>query len=330
MESTHIKEDELPSNLLKDKLIGKINMNEIESSLKKGDGNYSVTEELLKNFDVNLYTNYHNINKIDDVEYSQKYKSFRDINFYLDLVIALIKETKLNKNNTDSLLEIIKIFWNGRIDRFNRNNCKREEVDNYSIPKRCILKQIYDYHEDKLYLQKKSISNINENHQYKTYNKEKWSKILEHTERNEELYFSIDCKNTKKTGKYKDFLLSPTDICLEYDSINLDNITVTNKNMSTNEDETMGLKHLTQDAQAFTSTLQEAPDMPTESNSPSFQFREIFMPSGLTFTPLGHLLKNYINGKNRIMKHIAEDYTQGLSENSENEGHYISYNSVSH
>lgn len=116
---------------------------------------------------------------------------------------------------------------NGNIEKFQRNGYQRDEED-FWIQKRCILKQLYDYHINKGYLQKNSIYNVNQNEYYKQWYADKWSKINEYTENDKELHFTIKCKGAEKKGKYKEFLSTPQDMCsTDYKSISMDNITVT-------------------------------------------------------------------------------------------------------
>ncbi|SBS92823.1 hypothetical protein POVCU2_0076810 [Plasmodium ovale curtisi] len=103
-----------------------------------------------------------NVDELPSNEFRRRLRDKTNIEELENASVAFIKKSKLVGDNIDSLLYLIKTILNGNIEKFQRNGYQRDEED-FWIQKRCILKQLYDYHINKGYLQKNSIYNVNQN-----------------------------------------------------------------------------------------------------------------------------------------------------------------------
>lgn len=185
------------------------------------DENTSQNYPMLNMLNLNLMLGYHNIKKI--CSKNSDPKCCRDINYYLDLVTIFIKKSKLDEEEKKDLLKYVEDYWNDKLEKRGDYTCLRE-LNEDSIRKRCILKQLYDYCDDKGEIADKE-------EEYNTYLEKKWLKIIDYTTSTEDyLHFKIDGWNKNQLFNYKDFLLKPQDSCSpDYKNVNLSHITLSNE-----------------------------------------------------------------------------------------------------
>ncbi|SBT55355.1 hypothetical protein POVWA1_069440 [Plasmodium ovale wallikeri] len=216
METGGLNVDELPSNKHKDELIKKTNFTELE---KEGafDNNEANGIPLLSKLNPMLRLGYYQIKKTCSKDNDPK--CCRDINYYLDLVTAFIKKSNYDEEGKKELIDYIEEYWE---EIFEKGDyvCTRE-LDEELVRKRCILKQLHDYCDDKNDIADKE-------GEYITYLKKKWLKIIDYTTSTEDnLYFKIDAWNTNQLFNYKDFLLKPQDACSpDYKNVTLSHISL--------------------------------------------------------------------------------------------------------
>ncbi|SBT00108.1 PIR Superfamily Protein [Plasmodium ovale curtisi] len=341
-EDSVVDKDKIPSNVFNKELLNNTNFDQLQLKLKNNVTTYYDVDTLLRYFNTNLYTNYHRIIRRQDHNNFNKPMCCRNVNYYYDLLYGYIKSSKIFINFHDDLFSTIEEYWADN-SYFTKLQCKREK-HNYSIEKRCLLKQLNDYYEDKVYLQSVLGDNISKQQQYKKYYQDKWGEILKINGNNPELYFSIDCKSSKINGKYKEFLLFPTEICPEnYKSIKIEDIKISTKSFESASETLSGvLTHQGISESGSHHTYLGETKVKVDPELPSTSWPEIFLPMGFSllgltlfsfiiykFSPLVSWLHNYPS-KNRLRKAINEYNTDELIENSENNNHYLLYHSVSH
>ncbi|SCA83618.1 VIR protein [Plasmodium vivax] len=178
--------------------------------------------EYISEIPARLYINYHNIVN-SSCKNNQNNKCCRDINYYFDLIIGIIRSSNLKVQDKNYFIKQVESYWKQRFVRFNYYECKREEGI-YSKEQRSILKHLYDVCDDK------EMSNNNEV-MYKKILENKWNEIINSNSSNfEDLSFHINGKSLNNKLKYKDFLLNFKDIdCTGYDKINISDILVKNE-----------------------------------------------------------------------------------------------------
>ncbi|KMZ95724.1 hypothetical protein PVMG_05323 [Plasmodium vivax Mauritania I] len=150
-------------------------------------------------------------------------KCCREINYYLDLIIGIIRLSKLKESDKNNYLKQVEKYWKDKFMGVTDYDCKREE-GSYSIEKRSILKHLYDVCEDKY------ISNFNGDW-YNQILKNKWKEIINSNSSNiEHLYFHINGESPSKKIKYGDFLMNFEGInCDDHKKIKLSDILVEKK-----------------------------------------------------------------------------------------------------
>ncbi|SBT56188.1 PIR Superfamily Protein [Plasmodium ovale wallikeri] len=193
--------DQLPSNKYKDELLKRTNFTKLE---KEGafDENPSENYQMLIDFNRNLMVGYHNIKRTCSPGADPK--CCRDVNYLLDLVTIFIKKSKIDKGEKDDLIKHVEEYWKDKLVKRNEYNCPRE-LDEDSMRKRCILKQLYDYCDDKSVTEKKEL-------QYNEYLNRKWDRIINYTNSNNKyLYYNIKYNNNNERINFGDFLLNPRD-----------------------------------------------------------------------------------------------------------------------
>ncbi|SCA81957.1 VIR protein [Plasmodium vivax] len=181
--------------------------------------------EYINNIGSTLYMNYYTTVR-SSCKNNQNNKCCRDINYYLDLIIGIIRSSKLKEPDKISFINQVENHWNNKFVRVTGYNCKREEEKegNYSKEKRSILKQLYDVCKDK------DMTHFNPV-LYDEHLKNKWTVIINSNSYiSGDLSFNINGESLTKNGKYKDFLLNYEDFnCTGYDNINLSHILVENE-----------------------------------------------------------------------------------------------------
>ncbi|SBT33150.1 hypothetical protein POVWA2_089130 [Plasmodium ovale wallikeri] len=189
-------EDDLPSNAFKKKLLQHINIGELEVKCNDVRCEQSNIENYLRELNPKLYYGYHGI-KSHCVR-TNVYKCCRDLNYYLDLIIGYIRSSKCRDTDKDDLVEFMEDHWrNNYFNTGKLKECKREKGQ-YSTEKRCILKHLFDYCEDKNYLETRSPNDGKLLSQYNDYLQKKWSTILKYTIPKENIKFSINNGSLKE------------------------------------------------------------------------------------------------------------------------------------
>ncbi|SBS93020.1 hypothetical protein POVCU2_0078440 [Plasmodium ovale curtisi] len=182
-----IKEDNLPSNDFVSKLCGGIEIENFENFCKNANG-YTNGYDWISLFNSSLSNIFFaNKSHFKSVSY---YKCCRNLNYYLYLVLAVIKSSNISEQEHGELIELIDVYWKGMFQHNHLHGCKRQE-NTYSIEKRCILTQLYDYSDDQSYL---LTTNENEEQRINEYNKckeKKWNQIKNYTPLNNEDFFII-------------------------------------------------------------------------------------------------------------------------------------------
>ncbi|SBS89209.1 PIR Superfamily Protein [Plasmodium ovale curtisi] len=218
METGGLYVDELPSNKLKDKLLQGVKFSDLE---KEGALNENLADanSLLTKFNQTVTVNFHQAKRFSCAD--GDLKCCRDINYYLDLIRALIEFSVSSKDYKEGLVELVKDAWENRFGKHDYN-CHRMS-DKESVRKRCILKQLYDYCDDK------NVISGKEGEYYK-YLEEKWNKIIDYTtSANENVHFKIDGWRNNELFDYKEFLLKPEGDCsAEYKKVILSHISLSN------------------------------------------------------------------------------------------------------
>ncbi|VUZ99427.1 PIR protein [Plasmodium vivax] len=210
-------EDKLPSNSFKKKLLKDFKFDEMKSTFQLPNPHDSQCWVYINNIGSTLYINYRTIVN-SDCKNNKNTKCCRDINYYLDLIIGIIKSSKLKEEDKTDYIKQVENHWRERFVRAHNNDCKREERS-YSIEKRSILKHLYDVCEDKIMPGFNPVS-------YNEHLKNKWNEIINSNSSNiEDLSFHIKGKSLNKKVKYRDFLLNFEGIeCPGNDNINLSDI----------------------------------------------------------------------------------------------------------
>ncbi|KMZ88619.1 hypothetical protein PVBG_04828 [Plasmodium vivax Brazil I] len=215
-------EDKLPSNSFKKKLLKDFKFDEMKSTFQLPNSYDSQCWEYISKIPSTLYINYHTTVK-SSCKNNKNNKCCRDINYYLDLIIGIIKSSKIIEQDKTEYIKQVEYYWKDKFMGVTDYDCKREE-GSYSKEKRSILKQLYDICDDK------EISNSNRA-MYKNLLENKWTKIINsNSSNNEDLYFHINGKTLNIKGKYSDFLLNFEGInCTGYNNIKLSDILVKNE-----------------------------------------------------------------------------------------------------
>ncbi|SBS95014.1 PIR protein [Plasmodium ovale] len=335
----YMDKDKLPSNFFKKNLLSGTNFEEIKAIFQNDVTESSAVDRLLTSFNPNLYRNFSIIIR-DDKENLKKPKCCRNVNYYYDLLVGYIKYSKINTENHEDLFTIINEYWSNN-SYFTKYQCSRRN-DVYSTEKRCILMQIHDYYEDKEYLKTNIGDNISQKTQYEKYYQDKWSEILKLNGTNPELYFSIDCNSSKINGKYKEFLLSPKEICPQnYQSLKIENIKISTQSFDSASEDSLD-DFPRQSMSVYGSLHQSDTELKAELELLNNSWSEIFLPVGFSFlgitlfsfiiykfSPLYSWLHNF-SSKNIVRKGISVYDADGLINNTENNNNYLLYHSVSH
>ncbi|SBS93017.1 PIR protein [Plasmodium ovale] len=224
-----IKEDNLPSHIYEKKLSEDLKIEELENYCKSED-TYNDSYSFIARFNGKLSSNFTN-NKYE-CEQTSYSKCCRNLNYYLDLVLGIIKSSNISEPDQRKLIELIDVYWKISFQYNQLHGCKREE-NPYSKEKRCILKQLHDYCDDKTYLQETFSDEAKRKTAYNKYQKSKWDKIFNHSELNTPtLYININDQTVKKFEKYDDVLLTYDEIhSIECDKLQSTKIEISDKNL---------------------------------------------------------------------------------------------------
>ncbi|GAB69729.1 hypothetical protein PCYB_004780, partial [Plasmodium cynomolgi strain B] len=212
-------DDKLPSNTFKKKLLENCEFDKMKLAFQLEKPEEGECTGYITNILVQLYINYRAIARSYCINDGNT-KCCRDINYYLDLIIGIIRSSGFGKQHKNDLIQRVNDFWKETFVKFTGYDCKREE-GSYTEEKRSILKQLYDICDDK------SMPRFNKDW-YNDHLKNKWNEIINSNSSNlENLYFHINGEPLNKKVKYRDFLLNFEDInCNGYNNINLNDILV--------------------------------------------------------------------------------------------------------
>ncbi|SBS98746.1 PIR Superfamily Protein [Plasmodium ovale curtisi] len=330
-----LNEDDLPSNVFKKKLLQRINISELEVKCNDDRCEQSNIENYLRQLNPNLYYGYHGIKS--QCVTTNVYKCCRNLNYYLDLIVGYIRSSKCRVTDKDDLVKFIENHW--RDNYFNTgklNECKREK-DKYSTEKRCILKHLYDYCEDKNYLEARFPNDEKLSSQYNDYLQKKWNTILKYTISKENIKFSINNGDLKEDITYRDFFLKTDEsIFNKCHLIKEGNLTVSHINIKTADEE------LTGSDQGNTFEQSQYQAIQPDSGSSISPRMEIFLSVGITlcsiltffilykFSPLRSYLHSYIGKYNPMEKNFNDNESYQLMEDYESKEHFVQYHSLSH
>ncbi|SBT73384.1 Plasmodium vivax Vir protein, putative [Plasmodium ovale] len=361
---TGLNIDGLLSNTYKDQLLKGTNF----AQLEKGELNSHQANgiRLLNELNLVLRINYYNIKKKCSKESDPK--CCRDINYYLDLVTAFIKKSNNDNIDQKELIDHVENYWREIFEKRD-NDCQRI-LDEESIRKRCILKQLHDYCDDKKDIVGKEV-------EYNDYLKEKWDKIISfNTVTNDDLYFKIKDWNNNESFNYKEFLLTPKGDCShDYKKVILSHISlfkgkptteVMNKEVVSDvhadaaigksedkgreerQDSGEGVR-LSRDFggatadQAFRQPGPEEGEREAEGDKLSLPLLQTPLSAGFSvvgavfflfflykFSPVGPWISTLIKNNPGEKRGTSDDESFLFLNNPEHNDHYISYNSISH
>ncbi|SBT00814.1 hypothetical protein POVCU1_062520 [Plasmodium ovale curtisi] len=364
METSNLNIDGLPSNKLKDELLKDSNFAEVkkEGALDEKEANGI---PLLTQFNQKVTMNYHHCKK--NRSSNGDLKCCRDINYYLDLIMALIKFSNSTEVHKESLIHLVEDNWKSRFGKTDYD-CERK-LDEESIRKRCILKQLYDYCDDRNHIEREEL-------QYNAYLNTKWEKIFSYTNSNNKyLYYNITYKNNNKKVNYKDLLLNTADLTF-INCVDLKNHDITFSDTKTinevedsvsvplpgvhpvagaeasrnsvprgeahrgNAEPSSNLgaidvnlrKDFAGDAQPGLAEGAEKADV-TDGAEPGSPLWGTPLSAGFSvagFSPVGPWLSTLIRKDSTVRKDIYEDESLLFLNHPEHSEHYISYHSFSH
>ncbi|SBT74437.1 hypothetical protein, conserved [Plasmodium ovale] len=259
-------------------------------------------------------------------------KCCRDINYYFDLLNAIIKSPKVfSRHIQDDVISKFEEQRKGIIKVKDIGLCTRE-TDLESIRKRCIIKHLYDLKTDEKFIKVFS-------EEYSKYLHDKWKKIIEYTTTHYGgLFIKIENDSMGIIEKYEDFLSSSYYICDDgLEKLNADDITISrdvnsfinsislDKITSNKIQEGCFNKNYIKLLKIKTSNIQRMNNMLTIGISLlGFSLILIFL---YRFSPLGNLLRRRTKKNIEVDENTSEEIHE-LYENSENGRQYISYHSV--
>ncbi|SBT57160.1 PIR Superfamily Protein [Plasmodium ovale wallikeri] len=271
----------------------------------------------------------------DTFSEDEEVRCCRNVNYYFDLLYAIIKSPgKLSNDNTNNLISEILKKWN-EVPQVNDNDKCKRETDLDSICKRSILKHIHDLKLDKMFI--KTFSD-----EYKNYLHKQWEKIIVYTSKYyDNLFIKIENDFIGIIEPYNSFLESSDTIC----DIDLDDLSTEDIKMSTNWESLMksiSLEKFTAKSYVRGCYNKNYIDM-LKMKASSIQRINNILSSGIAilgfslilvflyrFGPLKSLLRGCTKKKAEVNENINEEVISELYDDSENERSYISYHTVSH
>ncbi|SBT55676.1 hypothetical protein POVWA2_087170 [Plasmodium ovale wallikeri] len=215
-DETYLGSNFFIQTLYKDKNFDK-HIQQIETNISGND-----TKEIISIIDGQFNKIYNDITEKYSTD--EESKCCRNINYYFDLLYAIIKSPgQLSNDSTNNLISEIFQKWDKVPHVNDKDKCKRE-TDLDSICKRSIVKHLHDLKSDKMFI--KTFSE-----EYKNYLGKKWGKIITYTSTYYgDLYIKIENDFIGIIESYGNFLNSPDFIC----DINLDDLSTEDIKMSTN------------------------------------------------------------------------------------------------
>ncbi|SBT57815.1 PIR Superfamily Protein [Plasmodium ovale wallikeri] len=256
------------------------------------------------------------------IKNNDEIKCCRDINYYIDLVYAIVKSTNiLPKHIQDKITSHVEQKWKEVPQVKHIDECIGK-IDLDSIRKRCILKHLHDLKMDK--------GPINSSPEmYKTYMSQKWEKLIKYTKpQYGGLYVKIENDSMGIIDLYDNFLHSTNYICDDdLDNLSSDDITISTdieslinnislEKISTNDN----------NRECYNKTYI---NMLKKKTSAIKRVNNLLSIGIALLGPLGSLLRRFVKKKIEIDENMSEGEMSELYDNSENRRQYISYNSVS-
>ncbi|SBS93623.1 PIR Superfamily Protein [Plasmodium ovale curtisi] len=330
--SQEFNEFELPSNLFfislhKDKNLE--NHNKDIETYKSNNNSGEIISKIDESFQKirqDIIDNYRNTDEI---------KFCMDMNYYADLLNAIIKSPDiLSKQIQNDLISKVHQEWEKILQVKNIDECTRE-TDLNSIRKRCILKHMHDLNIDKDHIMVYS-------KEYKKYLGDKWGKIIRYTNPLiGGLYIKIENDSMGIIEKYDYFLYSSDYICDNgMDKLSTDDITIfTNVDSIINTISLEVAPYNNVNRACYNEKYIEL----LKIKSSRIQRMNNLLCIGIAllgfsliliflyrFSPLGNFLRRCTKKKIEVDENMSEEIMSELYENSKNERQYITYHSSSH
>ncbi|SBT55941.1 PIR Superfamily Protein [Plasmodium ovale wallikeri] len=329
MASVSLKKEDLPSNANKNVLCKNINIPTLEQRTAYVNG-YEDCAIPVKEFYSTFKSN-HDILK-ENCNNDKGPKCCRDVNYYIDLVTGIIKESKLEVSDKNKLIEYVETYLEPTVREKNIYTCERER-DLDAIRKRCILQHLHDLKEDEDFI-------LPYAEDYNEYLKEKWKNIISYTDlQPSALFIKIENNSMGIIEKYGQFLGSSDYICNNLDELNKEEITFSrdldslinsisldrmspngDKNICYNKNYVDMLKYKALNIQKINNLLFIGIALL------GFSLILIFL---YDYSPLGIWFRRCTKKKIEVDENSNEELAE-LYENSENIGRYITYPSMSH
>ncbi|SBT58399.1 PIR Superfamily Protein [Plasmodium ovale wallikeri] len=186
----------LPSIYFTNKLYNNTNIQELNENKEKTQ----TYQQVLTNInELNSSFNkcYEEI-KGECFQYKEEFRCCRDINYHIDIVKGIIKSFKLEEIEKNDLITKVEDNLKQKLSGYGTHVCERKE-DLDSIRKRCIIKQLHDFVQDKDIIQ-------NYSNDYNKYLVKKWNEIIKYTNGNDDVYIKIENDFMGILDKYKHFL----------------------------------------------------------------------------------------------------------------------------
>ncbi|SCA48158.1 PIR protein [Plasmodium ovale] len=325
-----LKKEDLPSNANRNVLCKNIDIRTLEQSTAYVNG-YEDCEIPVKKFYSTFKSN-HDILK-EKCNSDKGPKCCRDVNYYIDLVTGIIKESMLEVSDKNKLIEYVETHLEPTVRAKNIYTCERER-DLDSIRKRCILQHLYDLKEDENF-----ISSFAQD--YKNYLSEKWKNILSYTNESlDKLYIKIENNSMGIIENYNNFLSSSDYICYNnLDELNEEEITFSSdfdsfiNSISLDRTSPNGDKYICYNKRYVDMLKYKTLNIQKMNNLLligiallGFSLILIFL---YDYSPLGSWFRRSTKKKIEVDENTSEDLPE-LYENSENIGRYITYPSMSH
>ncbi|SBT54116.1 PIR Superfamily Protein [Plasmodium ovale wallikeri] len=337
-----INEGELPSNRYRNDILKSLKINELENICKS----HNVGDECIERIRAlrsELYMKYHAI-RSQCYNESNDPKCCREVNYCIDNIISIIQSSKYNDSDKKDYIDMVEGDWKSIFEKSHQYVCTRER-DAYSIYKRCILSQLYDFNDDKEYLEHKAIESPDIYQLYDEYLNEKWSKILKYEKaNNEDINITIDRTPVKQKVKCNNLplkhhmLKSIITNKVENIKLTVSSESISHLQLDTYSEAERGVSRVSH------STGSEETDplieikQADETNSASTRILVTAIPMLLgsfffllmlyKFSPLGSLVKNRVKKGGKIQKTLDYEKTE-LVEPEDNQ-YYIGYDTSSY
>ncbi|SBS90023.1 PIR Superfamily Protein [Plasmodium ovale curtisi] len=335
-----INEDNLPSNRYKKYILTNSEIDGLINTCITLNRESECIAELTA-LNTKLYTRYHSVRTQCNSSRADP-RCCRDMNYCIDNIISIIKSSKFDDSDKKDYIRVVEEYWKGIFNKRYSYECKREE-DTHSTYKRCILSQLYDYNDDKNYLETIFQENRSAFQEYDEYLIKKWGRIIKHDKSiNEYINISINGHTIKENLKCDNLPLT-SDILKNIIINNGDKINLTFSNAARTPPLDGPFDTKSEVSRISHSTGSEVPVMQKESvDKTSTPFTRIIVTAVSVllgtffllfmlykFSPLGSLVNNRIKKKGKMKETINYEKTQ-LSEKQEDNPYYIGYDSSNH